>query len=217
MTEETQSPITTEQPNFEQLLLLLKSKNKEGRCKAVNTMAESGDSRAVIALIEMLHDETPVVQYTAIWGLLKLEDKRAIPPLMAVLQNKRSVATSVRSQAAESLGELKAVQALELLCAVAEDSTEDLEVRQAALEGVSYFNEPQVDKLPLNCFLDKTIPTDLRYDAVGLLGELQVKGCFDMLVVALQDQSEPGEIRANDYGRVFRRNPSHLITLLCWD
>jgi HEAT repeat protein len=191
------APVGVGQLDFEQLIPLLKAKDKEVRRKAVVSLAKLGDSRAVAPLIEMLNDRARKVQLAALWGLRELKDERVIQPVMAVLQDKTRAYPFARCEAAEALGMLKARSALNLLLMVVEDITEDTAVRRAALEGASYFDEPEVDSLIFKLFLDKSTQIDLRYDAAGLLGELELKGSFEPLVAALQDLTEPGSIREN--------------------
>lgn len=191
----TQLPETSE-ADFEQLAEKLIDKDRKVRRQAIIDLKELGDSRAVPLLIEKLQDKSSKVQLAAIWALEEFKDEKAIEPLMAVLQNKKRKLI-VRSQAAEVLGRLKDERSIELLSAIVADSAENLEVRQYALEGVSFFNTPQVDELILNCFLDKTVPEDLRYDAVGLMGELPVESSYQILVDILKGHEESGHIRAN--------------------
>ena len=195
--------VTTENTgaDFEQLLEKLKDSDPETRRQAALDLKDLGDVRAVPFLLERLQDNNPEVQYVSIWALQELKDERAVEPLMEILQNRKTLSHFVSESAAETLGKLQAEQAFELLASIIQDHTEKLSVRLSALEGISKYDisriNPQVDELILNCFRDKTNPEDLRYEAVGLMGELSVPGSFDLLVEILKNPDETDHIRAN--------------------
>jgi HEAT repeat protein len=120
---------------------------------------------------------------------------------MAVLENRKIQPDLVRGAAVETLGYLQAERAFSLLAVTVQDPTEELGVRLRALEGISKFDtpliNPQVDEVTLNCFRDKTNPEELRYEVVGMMGELSVPGSYEILVDTLKNHIESDHIRAN--------------------
>jgi HEAT repeat protein len=72
---------------FEQTIEQLTHTNPEMRYQAAQQLGTSQDERAVEALIAALPDANAKVQYAAFSGLVKLADKRAAAPLVALLLN----------------------------------------------------------------------------------------------------------------------------------
>ena len=90
------------------LLQSLKAKRIVDRVKALESLAESDDRRAIRALIEELSARSPLVRSVAAEQLGRMAKKEAVAPLIKKLADSNS---EVRMMAARSLGNLLRGQA----------------------------------------------------------------------------------------------------------
>jgi HEAT repeat protein len=110
------------------------------RVRAVDSVGELKDKRAVEPLIETLKDENQHVQSASIAALGKIGDGRAVEPLINVMRNRH-----LREIAAFALGELGDEKAVQPLLQILND--EDEYVRETASEALGKIGELAVDPL----------------------------------------------------------------------
>ncbi|MCX7642561.1 MAG: HEAT repeat domain-containing protein [Armatimonadetes bacterium] len=107
------------------------------------TLGQIGDKRAVEPLIQALKDPDKLVRYHAALALGKLKDRRAIKPLIYALFDEMppigpdpltGELMTVRSAAAQALGELRAEEAIPALKVVLTD--ENRSVRRSVIQAL---------------------------------------------------------------------------------
>ncbi len=81
---------------------------------AAQTLSGLGDHRAVEVLLKCLTEPTPEVRLGAVLGLGRLHDVRAVPPLIALLQESTED-PKIRAKAIGSLGRLGDPQAIDAI------------------------------------------------------------------------------------------------------
>lgn len=125
------------------LIEALQNPHYPARPLIASTLGQIGDRRAVEPLIHALKDQDKLVRYHAALALGKLKDQRAIRPLIHSLFDEMppigsdpftSDLLTIRAAAAQSLGELKAVEAVPALKVLLKD--ENRSVRRAVIQAL---------------------------------------------------------------------------------
>jgi hypothetical protein len=91
----------------------LTSHEKEVRSKAITTLGNMNNARAVEALIYALNDENSYVKMEVIRGLSKIGTPEAVGHLMDIIEDKRVESTSVKMTAVEGLSKIGTPEAVE--------------------------------------------------------------------------------------------------------
>jgi HEAT repeat protein len=146
----------------------------------------------VMGLIDALEHEDFIVRKEATRALKYVGDQRAVPALIKSLEyedwhSKFSVLSTVRANAAESLGKLQSKEAVLPLIERLEDS--DAEVRWKAAEALGKIGDEEALE-PLIYALSDT-DGDVRKHAARALGELDDEMAVDALIEALSDRDWP--------------------------
>jgi HEAT repeat protein len=107
--------------------------NRENRIGAVIALGESGDPRAVHALVDCCNDEDPEIRRHATEGLLKLKSGRAVHVLIERMKDKHEH-PATRQRAAAALAEVRTYSAIEGLRDRIFDGNEDPALRSYVAE-----------------------------------------------------------------------------------
>ncbi|MBM3942946.1 MAG: HEAT repeat domain-containing protein [SAR202 cluster bacterium] len=160
-------------------------------------LAEENPELDFFAIFKMcLKSDAEPVLTMAIDGLWEYDDRSAIPPLVQVLQSRRTPA--VRAAAATALGKF-AVLAMEgkvlakdgdlvreSLLKILKDPAEDLEVRRRSLEAVAPFNNGEVKKFIQWAY--KSDDLKLRASSIYAMGRTGESGWLSVLFKELQNR-----------------------------
>ena len=154
------------------------------RALSAATLGEIGDLQAVSILIDLLNENTDV-GYEAALALGKIGDKRAVMPLLAVLQNPQSYN---RGPAALSLGRLKDMRAYEPLLAIAKnnDSHEQFLIASVIL-ALGNFDNPEI--VPLLRKASTSQDANVRNAVINVFSDHFTAQGVDILVTELKDGS----------------------------
>jgi len=101
---------------------------QEDRIGAVIALGESGDPRAVHALVDCCNDENPEIRRHATEGLLKLKSGRAVHVLIERMKDKDEQ-PATRQRAAAALAEVRTYSAIDGLKDRFSDADEDPFIR----------------------------------------------------------------------------------------
>ena len=94
------------------------------RIWAVMALGNSGDSRAVLSLIDCCKDQDPEIRLRAIEGLQSLRSGRSVEVLIERLRDKREL-HKTRQRAAVALATIRSYRAIQELKNLVVDTTED--------------------------------------------------------------------------------------------
>jgi HEAT repeat protein len=124
----------------------------------------SDREQIVLKFLEDIHSADYRTRLTAAHNLEQMDEKRAVEPLIGLLDDEN---IEVRSVAAIGLGRLGDSQAIEPLIKIIHN--EDEEVRYSAAKGLSYFDDSRVIA-PLLTSLKEDESSSVRFQsALGLL------------------------------------------------
>jgi HEAT repeat protein len=155
------------------LLTLLRDESTDIRYDATGALGESGDQRAVKALVKMLlEDESWEVRSDAAEGLAKLGDPDSIPHLVAALKDEDH---TVRGHAATSLGVLGGVKQFDTLLNILNDKSEDGYTRSCAAKGLASIGDKRATESLLQALQEEDF--FVLYGAakaLGVLGDLSI-------------------------------------------
>ena len=146
---------------------------------------KSQDDFALIALkplIKALEDET--VCYRAIEALGKIDDKRAVEPLIKTLEDKEEY--RYRDSAAEVLGNIGDKRAVEPLIKALEDKV-DWDVRKNAASALGEIGDKRAVEPLIKALEDSDY--DVRGSAAEALGKIGDKRAVEPLIKALEDKN----------------------------
>ena len=167
-------------PPLEILIEQLHGSDWTARCDAARLLGQSGDPRAVDALLPDLNDRDWRVRRNAAQALGALRDRRAVEPLLLTLDDKTM---TVRQRAIVALGRIKDPQTLPALLEIVLQNKHE-----------SYDAAKAVRK-----FGKKALPDIARaYESSGneqlmlMLVEMKYEGIFDILLGRLES-SKPSE------------------------
>ncbi|MBI2924279.1 MAG: HEAT repeat domain-containing protein [Verrucomicrobia bacterium] len=170
----------TKTPKLLWTLRQLKSSDWSKRVRAIETLGELQDSRALGPLREALEDaDRYLVRQAAAKALGKLGDPTATAPLVAALDDPESL---VRAEAALALGRLADPAALDPLIAQLSSTLGD--VQEAATQALVHFGAPAVQKLMAVLHQSSYA---MRIKAAKVLGQIGDPHALPALTAALQD------------------------------
>jgi len=114
---------------------MVNDENREVRLALVEIF---GERQAVDALISFLNDEDLRVRFHTITSLGKTEDKKAIPPLINILEGKEEL---LRIAASKELGNIGDEKALHVLSKLSKQEKVDPSIREVAKEATEKIKE----------------------------------------------------------------------------
>ena len=155
----------------------------------IDALKEIGDSHAEDLLLAALNSKRTRQQ--AIGALGRLQSKRAVEPIVAILKHPDRFTTAV---AAGALGEIKDPRALLPLCALLTNSDEV--IRRYAAQALGYLGEQSALRSLITALKDKD--DGVRWNAAVSLGELKNREGAEALVGALNDGEEGVRVAALD-------------------
>jgi HEAT repeat protein len=172
------------------LSTLENEENQQLLCVTIEALAKFKDERVFMPLLSLLSDEDYLVREAAVVSLGRIGDKRAVEPLITVLETDKETRTipdgsydvyEVREAAAIALGEIGDPRAIQPLIRA---FSLYYELRAKAVKALASIGTPAVE--PLRSTL-KDSDWKMREGAVDALGELRDKGAVDMLIALLDD------------------------------
>jgi len=108
---------------------VMNGKNREDRIRALKSLGERGDPRAVITLMDCCEDEDHEIRIHAIDALSRLKSGRSVPTLIRHLDNENEVAQT-RQKAAMALAAIHSHSAMECLMDHVNNEDEDPALRE---------------------------------------------------------------------------------------
>jgi len=99
------------------------------RMRAIQSLGERGDPRAVITLTECCLDKDPEIRMNAIDALARLKSGRAVPTLAGLLEDPGELLQN-RCRAAKALAETRTNMSIAGLMALVDDDEEDPALRE---------------------------------------------------------------------------------------
>ncbi len=108
---------------------VMSGKDREDRIRAVKSLGERGDPRAVETLVECCGDQDPEIRIHAIEALSRLKSGRSAPILIEFLDNEDEL-PEVRQKAAQALAEIHSHSAIECLMDHVNNEDEDPALRE---------------------------------------------------------------------------------------
>jgi len=108
---------------------VIRGKNREDRIRAVKSLGERGDPRAVSALMSCCDDQDPEIRIHAIDALSRLRSGRSVPTLIEHLDNENEL-PEARQKAAMALAVIHSHSAIECLMAHVNNENEDPALRE---------------------------------------------------------------------------------------
>lgn len=171
-------------PPAEILIDQLHSEDWMARCDAARLLGQSGDPRAVDALLPDLHDKDWRVRRNAAQALGALRDERAVEPLLLAL-NDRTM--TVRQRAIVALGRIKDPQALPALLDIAVANKHE---SYDAAKAVRKFGKKALPEIA------KTYQKSGNEQLLLMLVEMKYEGVFDVLIQMLESAQPSGRLTA---------------------
>ncbi len=137
--------------------------------RMVKTLVAEKDSRALIPLLHDLRWRGPDEKVSALKELDSLENPDAVGPIIEALRNENSI---VRQAAADALGEIKDIRAVELLIyyALKDEKSDNREAARKALRKIAY-EELRIKGQQVIEFFIKSLNdnrSDVRWAAMAL-------------------------------------------------
>lgn len=176
------------------LLATLKNEDDfELLCETINALSKFKDERIIEPLLAMLHHENYKVRETAAIELGTLGDKRAVEPLITILETdeeKRTIPAgfydvyAVREAAAIALGEIGDKRAIQPLI---QSFALGYGLREKAVKALVRIGTASAKSL-------RSVLNDsdwqVRVGAVEVLGEIKDQGAVDLLIARLKDDED---------------------------
>ncbi len=166
---------------------------EDGRRAEVERFAESllqsGEAFSNLLLV-LLRDPgaSPESRVQACWLLRALEERRAIPVLIKIVQD-RELEAVLRREATQALGILRSKRAVRPLIEILLDPDEDEWVRRLAAHTLGWLNDPRGRDVLFRVIKDPHVPPEIRGDAIeALTGFIDVRA-VPTLLEQLRDPS----------------------------
>jgi beta-lactamase regulating signal transducer with metallopeptidase domain len=157
------------QGDFETLVRMLQMEDPDMREHAASALGQTGDERAVLPLVEVIHnDRVAAVREHACEALGVLGDARALAPLVEVMRSDPD--RRVREHAASAVGQLRDPRSYETLLEIMHGSDTEA-VRAHAAEALGLSGDPRALEPLLSALQDGS--AQMRMHAAIGLGELE--------------------------------------------
>lgn len=151
------------------------------RERAAEGLGTLEDRRAIQPLIKLLEDENFRVQQKTCWALGKMGDE-AVLPLLAILNNRGA---KIRAEAANALGDLRDIRAVEPLTAALREHNPRL--RAGAAEALGNIGDRSAVRPLIEALNDRE--SGIRKEAAEALGKIRDENSLEPLVRTLQDMN----------------------------
>src|SRR5215216_1630708 len=162
---------------FETLIQQLHSADWNARCDAARLLGQSGDPRAVNALLPDLKDSDWRVRRNAAQALGALRDPRSTQPLLALLKDRTM---TVRQRSIVALGRIKDLQALPALLEVLLDGKRE---SYEASKAIRKFGKKALPEIV------KAFERSSNQDLLLILVDLKYGGIFELLLKLLESDA----------------------------
>lgn len=167
-------------------VLINKDMDSVVRSEAARELAKIGKSTAPL-LIETLESEDSFVRVKTARALGEIRDKRAIPALATILENKQEYLVT-RSQSAEAIGNIGSKTAIPLLVKVLEDKHECLEIRTSVAEALGEIRNRAATPALLRMIHNRDEYSDVRRSAIEAIVKIGDREAVPDLIACLEDK-----------------------------
>ena len=166
----------------------LKHPNYVVRKEAVLGLGLSKDRKSLEVLIKILEDknEYKSIRASAATALGTLLDERAVPALLAALDDEH---IEIRAQAATALGAIREARAVDKLIELFYAPLEDVSVKAACVTALGLIGGEKAEAMLLDILETDTEKGAIFTSAVTGLGELKSTKAVPALIAVLEDQS----------------------------
>jgi HEAT repeat protein len=166
--------------------LAVEAYDKDTRGQIIGLLGETGDRRAVPALISALNDESAEVRANAADALSQIPDARSVEPLIRLLSDKSDLAGRAIRALGES-GDRRAVQPIISLLAARREKRLDVRLQEEAAIALGRLGAPEAFGVLLRLYRDARQPDEvlLRDAALEALGKTKDPRALDVLLPAL--------------------------------
>lgn len=172
------------------LFQALRDSNSKVRVAAAGALGGINDNRAIDPLIQSLADDDKAVRSQAMKALARI-GRPAAGALIAALERDDAL---IKLGAAEALGEIKDVRAIEPLIAAFQSQIR--EMRQASLKALLKINKSSAVEPFIQILRDENAKDDMQADAAWALGEMGDARANEALLQALASNSD-SDVRMN--------------------
>jgi HEAT repeat protein len=181
-------------PNLQSLIRKTFSPSEEERLEAVHKLGELGPraSPAVPSLIRLLGDKNRETRWTAIDVLSSLHDRRAVEPLIALLNDRDCFVAGCAAFGLRNLADPRVVPAL--LGALSSTTTCD-DVRKHAAWTLGFIGDPCCIEALLAVVKRRDIPATVRSGALDGLSSCKQRRVIDEMSAILVDADEDRTLR----------------------
>lgn len=186
-----------DQRAIEPLTEQLSDGNVEIRKAALNALLYFENPSILTLNLKMLQDESAEVRRSAVWNIRNKPDKRAVEPLLLLLDDQ-----DTRVYAAGALGAIGDLRAVGPLISALNDENRELAAEDAlmfklsAVSALGRLGGEQAVKALIDIAENHTLETHLRITAVNSLGEIGDKAATMPLIRILSDRQSDGWLRA---------------------
>ncbi|MGB0716043.1 MAG: HEAT repeat domain-containing protein [Phycisphaerae bacterium] len=169
----------------------LRDDDAEVREQAVRTLMSYDDPRIADALIQSLADAEPEVREWSARALGQLRDPKTID---ALVRSTSDTDEEVREWATRSLRKIDDEAALDALIDIVYNGLPD--TQEWAVRGLGLRGGSRAVEVVKNILLDATATAEARAEAAQALGRMRESSAVDLLLRALDDDSEKVRLRA---------------------
>jgi HEAT repeat protein len=108
---------------------VMNGKDRENRIRALKSLGDRGDPRAVVTIMGCCEDQDPEIRTQAIDALSRLKSGRSVPTLIKHLDNENELPLT-RQKAAMALASIHSISAIECLMDHVNNDDEDPALRE---------------------------------------------------------------------------------------
>lgn len=167
-------------------VLINKDMDSVVRNESAKELAKIGKS-TVPLLIETLKSEDSFVRVKTARTLGEIRDKRAIPGLARILEDRQEY-LDIRSQAAEAIGNIGSKTAIPPLVKVLENKHECLEIRTSVSEALGEIRNRAATPALLKIIHNRDEYSDVRCSAIEAIVKIGDREAVPDLIVCLEDK-----------------------------
>jgi hypothetical protein len=178
-------------------ILLDEDQQKSLRWKACSALGKIGGEEALEAIMRVFGDEDPRLRQFAVQALGQFEaDDTIVEALISALKDNN---WRVRVQAADSLGEIKAKKAVDILIYKAKHDPDVHNVRTAAVRALGKIDSAAAYRTLRELYEDPTVPLEIRGASAEMLIEYDLGGSISTIRKVIEEEWTKNASRLLDY------------------